>query len=117
MASAYALTAAAMAMMAVASSVAKVRRDPRVVRVINEVVGVPMKWLPWLAACEFAGAVGLLMGIVWPPLGLAASIGLVLYFLGAVAAHVRVGDLKGIGPASFLLVLAGACLITRVLDV
>ena len=35
------------------SAVAKVRRDPRVVHVIQEVVGVPLKHFPLLAACEF----------------------------------------------------------------
>lgn len=99
----------------VASGVAKLRLNPEVVRVIHEVVKVPMEWFPWLAACEFAGALGLLVGIAWPPLGRAAAIGLVLYFVGAVVAHVRVGDVKGLGAPGFLLTLAVACLVTRIL--
>ena len=80
---------------------------------LHEVVGVPLKFLPFLAACEIAGGSGLLLGIVWPTLGLAASAGLILYFIGAVVGHIRVGDLKGSGPAAFLLCVAGGCFILR----
>jgi hypothetical protein len=82
-------------------------------KVIHEVVGVPLKFFPFLAACEFVGAAGLLIGIVWRPLGLAASVGLVLYFVGAMIGHVRVGDFKGLGPAAFMLFLAAACFLLR----
>jgi len=97
------------------SGVGKIRRDPRIVRVIHEVIGVPLRYFPLLAACEFAGALGLVLGIWWSPLGLAAGIGLVLYFVGAVASHVRAGDVKGIGPALFMLALALGALVMRIL--
>jgi len=101
--------------MAAFSGVGKIRRDPRIVRVIHEVIGVPLSYFPLLAACEFAGVLGLLLGIWWPPLGVAAGIGLVLYFVGAVASHLRVGDVKGIGPAAFMLAVAAAALVMRIL--
>jgi hypothetical protein len=91
----------------------KLRHDPKVTISIHDVVGVPLRFFPFLAACEFAGALGLLLGLAWPALGLAASAGLSLYFIGAVVGHVRVGDFKGLGPAAFLLCLSGACLILR----
>jgi uncharacterized membrane protein YphA (DoxX/SURF4 family) len=103
------------AILVVFSGLGKIRGDPRIVKVIHETVGVPMKYLPLLAACEFAGALGLVLGVWWPPLGVVAGIGLVLYFVGAVVSHLRVGDLKGIGPATFMLVVAGAVLALRVL--
>jgi len=99
------------------SAFAKLRGDRRVIRSVHEVAGVPMKWFPWLAACELAGAAGLLLGLAWSPIGVAASVGLVVYFVGAVAAHVRVGDYEGLGLAAFILVLAVASLATRVLGV
>jgi hypothetical protein len=68
-----------------------------------------------LAACEIAGAVGLVLGIWWPVLGMAAGVGLVVYFVGAVVSHLRVGDMKGIGPAAFLLMVSVAALVLRVL--
>jgi len=97
------------------SGVGKVRRDPHQVRVIHDTVGVPLKFFPLLAGCEFAGALGLLAGIGWPPLGLAGGVGLLLYFAGAVVSHLRVGDFKGIGAAAFMLVAAAGALTLRIL--
>ena len=97
-----------------ASGTMKVRHDPKVTTIIHDVVGVPLKFFPLLAACEFAGAAGLLIGIFWAPLGVAASIGLIVYFVGAVLSHVRVGDFKGTGPATFILFLASLCLLFRI---
>jgi hypothetical protein len=103
------------AAMAAFSGLGKIRRDPRIVYVINEVVGVPLKYFSLLAACELAGALGLVLGIWWPSMGVAASIGLVLYFVGATVSHLRVGDVKGIGPASFMLAVAAGALAMRIL--
>lgn len=97
------------------SGLGKLRHNPHIVKVIHEVIGVPFQYFPLLAACEFAGALGLAFGIRWPALGVAASIGLVIYFVGAVAAHLRVGDVRGIGPAAFLLALSAAVLTLRIL--
>jgi len=97
------------------SGVGKIRRDPRQVKVIQETVGVPLRFFPLLAACEFAGAVGLVVGIWWPLIGIAAGIGLALYFVGAIVSHLRVGDVKGIGSATFMLVVAAGALALRVM--
>jgi len=113
--SAYLVITVLLAVMLVFSGLGKIRRDPRQVRVVHEVIGVPLKYFPLLAACEFAGALGLVLGIWWPPLGVAAGIGLVLYFVGAIVSHRRVGDVKGIGPAAFMLVVAAGALTMRIL--
>ena len=97
------------------SGIGKIRRDPRIVQVIHELIGVPLKYFSLLAACEFAGALGVVLGVWWPLLGVAASIGLVIYFVGACVSHLRVGDVKGIGPAASILVLAAAALALRIL--
>jgi len=55
------------------------------------------------------------VGIWWPPLGVAAGLGLVLYFVGAIVSHLRVGDAKGIGAAAFMLVLTAGALVVRIL--
>jgi hypothetical protein len=53
-------------------------------------VGVPRSWLLPLALLKAAGAAGLLIGLLSvPALGIAAAIGLVLFFAGALAVHVR----------------------------
>jgi hypothetical protein len=99
------------------SGVGKIQRHPHQVKVVHETVGLPLQYFPLLAACEFAGAVGLVIGIWWPPIGIAAGIGLVLYFVGAVVSHLRVGDVKGIGAAAFMLVLAVGAVALRVLTI
>jgi DoxX-like family len=112
---AYLATTTIVALIVAFSALGKIRRDPAIVKVIVETVGVPAKYLMPLAACELAGAAGLLAGIVWPPLGVAAGVALVIYFVGAVVSHLRVGDVKGIGPAAFMLFAAAAALALRVL--
>ena len=97
------------------SGLGKLRRDPRIVHVIQDVVGMPLKYFPLLAALEFAGALGLVLGIWWPSLGVAAGFGLILYFNTAIALHLRVDDVKGIGPATFMLTVAVATLVLRIL--
>lgn len=73
-------------------------------------VGVPASWLPPLGALKGAGAVGLLLGLAGVPLiGIAAAIGLVLFFIGAVAAHVRARVLYNIAfPSGFLALAVGS---------
>ena len=51
--------------------------------------GVPSSWRIWLGTAKAAGAVGLLAGLFVPVIGIAAGIGLVLYFTGAVVTVVR----------------------------
>lgn len=112
---AYLVVAILLAAMVIFSGFGKLRNDPHIVKVIHETIGVPMTYFPLLAACEFAGAVGLILGIRWPLLGVAGAVGLVLYFVGAIVSHLRVGDVKGIGPATFLLAMSAAALCLRIL--
>jgi len=112
---AYLVITILLAAMVTFSGVGKIRRDPHIVQVIHEVVGVPLKYFPLLSACEFAGGLGVVLGIWWPLLGVAAGVGLVIYFLSACVSHLRVGDAKGIGPAAFILVVAAAALALRLL--
>ncbi|MFE3455133.1 DoxX family protein [Nonomuraea sp. NPDC059194] len=56
--------------------------------------GVPQSWWPWLAAAKAAGAVGLLVGLAVPAIGIAAGVGLILYFAGAVITVLRARSYK-----------------------
>jgi DoxX-like protein len=85
------------------------------VRVVAERVQVSTRWMIPLGTLLAAGASGLLLGFAVPVLGLAAAIGLVLYFICALTAHVRVHD-TGVGGAVSFLVLAVAALVTTVGD-
>jgi hypothetical protein len=50
-----------------------------------------------------AGALGLLAGLWLQPIGIAAGIGLVLFFVGAVITHIRADVIYNIGfPAAHL---------------
>lgn len=55
----------------------------------SHAVGVPDSWLPFLGAVKGAAAVGLAVGLFWRPSGIAAAIGLVVFFALATALHVR----------------------------
>jgi hypothetical protein len=112
---AYLVVTVALAVMVSLSGLLKIRRDPKIVKIIHDTVGVPLEYFVWLAACELAGAAGLVAGVWMPPLGIAAAVGLTLYFIGATVSHLRVGDVSGIGAALFMLALSGAALATRLL--
>jgi hypothetical protein len=53
--------------------------------------GVPRSWWPWLATAKTAGAAGLIVGLAIPPIGIAATIGIAIYFLAAVVTVIRAG--------------------------
>ena len=114
---AYLVVTVVAAGMAAFSAVGKLRHDPKIVHVVHEIVGVPLNYFPHLAACEIAGAVGLVVGIWLPRVGMAAGIGLVVYFVGAIVSHLRVGDWKGIGPAAFMLILSFTALVLRLVAI
>jgi len=75
--------------------------------------GVPESWLTTLGTLKTVGAVGLLLGLLGvPPIGTAAAIGLVLFFVGAVITHLRAGDYSPqFGLAIGFLLLAVATLV------
>ncbi|MEU7539248.1 DoxX family protein [Streptomyces narbonensis] len=87
-------------------------RHPSIAAIADR-VSVPRTWMVPLGTCLAAGSTGLLVGIAVPWIGAAAGVGLVLYFLGALGAHLRVGDLR-IGGALVMLTLSVAVLVLGV---
>lgn len=74
-------------------------------------VGVPRPWLPVLGALKAAGAAGLVLGLLGVRvIGVAAAIGLVAFFIGAIATHVRARVLYNIYFPGACLALAIASL-------
>lgn len=110
---AYIVVAVLTAVMMGISATGKLTLNPGAVQVIHTMVGVPMNLFPVLAACEIAGGLGLLAGIFRPRLGVAAGVGLVLYFVGAMLAHVRVGDWAGMKAPITPLLFSIAALTLR----
>jgi len=76
-------------------------------------VGVSESWITILGVLKAAGALGLLVGIRVPLIGTAAAVGLVLFFVGAIIAHLRARDYS-FGLAAVFLLLAVAALVLRV---
>jgi hypothetical protein len=75
--------------------------------------GVPESWLTFpIGTLKTAGAVGLLLGLIGVPLiGIAAAIGLILFFVCAIYTHVRAHDYSAqFGLAIGFLSLAVAAL-------
>jgi hypothetical protein len=89
------------------SAILKLSSRPAVVESYAR-VGVPARRLPPLAAVILAGAAGLLVGWAWTPIGLAAGIGLTVYFALALVAHRRHHDFAHAATPLALLVLAVA---------
>ncbi|MFD4421995.1 DoxX family protein [Agromyces sp. NPDC058484] len=69
-------------------------------------VGVSRRQLPRLAAVLIVGALGVVGGFFWMPLGVAASACLAVYFVLALIAHARYADLAHAATPALLLLLA-----------
>jgi uncharacterized membrane protein HdeD (DUF308 family) len=82
------------------------------VKAVADRVEVAHRWMVPLGILLLSGGVGLLVGFAVRPLGVAAAIGLILYFICAVSAHVRVRDREVAGAIVFLL-LAIASLVAN----
>lgn len=99
--------AVVMALIALVSASGKLRKIPQVVDSVTS-VGVKPDQIPKLAYLQIAGAIGILVGIAYPLLAFISASALMLYFLGAVVAHLRIKDkFKNFAPALFLAVLFG----------
>jgi hypothetical protein len=62
--------------------------------------GVPISWLTFpIGTLKTTGAVGLAAGLAFRPLGVAAAIGLILFFVCAIYTHIRANDY---GPQFYL---------------
>ena len=75
--------------------------------------GVSESWLTTLGILKAAGALGLLVGIGAPPIGIAAAVGLIMFFVAAIITHLRARD-DSFGLAALFLLLAVAALVLRV---
>ncbi len=59
---------------------------------IRDHLGVkPVQWR-LIGSLELAGVAGVLAGLAWSPIGVAAAIGLALLILGAIVIHLRASD-------------------------
>jgi uncharacterized membrane protein YphA (DoxX/SURF4 family) len=106
-----AIVSSLLALLLIASGRGKLLKEPQQMEIMRS-VEFPDDTVWLLAAAEIAGAVGVVAGLFWWPIGIAAAIGVTLYFLGAVSAHLRVGHKYPV-PALVMLLLAVAALVLR----
>ncbi|CAM2832538.1 DoxX family protein [Prescottella defluvii] len=112
---AYAVVAVLLTLALTASAFLTATRNEQVTTSMRN-AGAHDSWFPKLAALKALGAIGLVVGLWVPWIGVAAAIGVTLYFIGAVTMHLRAGD-KNIGGAAFLGLLAVAAIVLRLISV
>ncbi|NGN68112.1 DoxX family protein [Streptomyces sp. A7024] len=108
MSAAYVIVTAVTALVIAAAAYLDFVRHPYVLGIATR-LRVPLSWTLPLGLLLATGALGLAAGFAVPWLGTAAATGLLLYFLGAIGAHLRVRDYD-LGGAGFCLALATASL-------
>ncbi|MCA2205702.1 DoxX family protein [Nocardia rosealba] len=90
------------------SAFSLLRRAPFVVDPLVD-YGVPESWWTPLGVAKAAGAVGLVVGLWVPVVGVAAGVGLILYFTGAVVTVLRARSYKTVAfPVLYLVPVAVA---------
>lgn len=100
------VVAAVLVVGSVASGCGKLTRQPPIVEVLTR-VGVAPARIPLLGILQILGAIGVVLGIWVPVLGVVSALCLTLYYLGAVFAHLRIKDTAaGTAPATVLFLVA-----------
>lgn len=110
---AYVLVAVLFAATLLMSARAKLAAPEELVAAIHERFGIPMSGIGVLAAFDIAGAIALVAGIWRPSFGIAAGIGLAVYALVVILAHLWVGDSNALSSLITPVLLAIAALVLR----
>lgn len=105
---------AVLAVLLLFSGAGKLARQEQQLKTMAK-VRFPVDKLWLLAVAELAGAIGMVVGLFWWPIGLAATVGVILYFAGAAVSHIRVSD-KEYVPALVLMLAAVAAFVLRLLS-
>jgi hypothetical protein len=95
-------------------AIAKFSAKPRVVASAGR-FGIPWPRYQLIGVAEVLAAIGILAGLVWPPIGIGAALGMIVLLAGALVAHRRAGDpLLDAAPAIVSIVVAVAYLAVAV---
>lgn len=73
------------------SSAIKLMSVPKSLAVRDHLGISPPQWRG-IGALELAGVIGVLVGLAWAPIGVAAAGGLALLAIGAIVSHIRARD-------------------------
>jgi hypothetical protein len=91
------------------AAIRKLSHRPEVVESYAR-TGVPESRLNLLAITLLAGAGGLVLGVFWAPLGIAAAVAVAVYFLVAIGFHIRAADVENAGTPAVIELLTLAAL-------
>ena len=95
-----------LSVMCLGSAVADFKKNPQIVESLTR-LGVNPDRMSTLGALKLLGVVGVIIGFWVTAIGVAAGIGVSLYFVAAIAFHVRARDnAKNTFPALLLFILA-----------
>lgn len=95
-----------LSLMCLGSAVADFKKNPQIVVSLTH-LGVNTDRMSTLGGLKLLGVIGVIIGFWVSAIGVAAGIGLALYFVGAIAFHVRAKDnVKNTFPALLLFILA-----------
>jgi hypothetical protein len=91
-----------------APSVAKLSAHPKMQASAGH-FGIPWPQYRMIGVAEMLAGAGVIAGLFWPPIGIAAALGMIALLAGALATHRRAGDpIREAIPAVFSLVLCAA---------
>ncbi len=96
-------------LVALAAGTPKVLLKGEVPASLQSHMGLSAGLVRFIGLAEVAATVGLVIGLFWQPLGIAAAAGFTILMVGAIFFHVRAGDYadpKARGPAMVPPVLA-----------
>ncbi|MGP4048916.1 DoxX family protein [Streptomyces sp. 2A115] len=99
-----------LALVALAAGAPKVLLKGDVSAGLQSHMGLSAAFVRFIGLAESAAAVGLVVGLFWQPLGIAAAVGFAVTMIGAIGFHAKVGDYanpetRGSAMAPFVLVL------------
>jgi hypothetical protein len=108
-----AILSALLALVALAAGMPKALLKGDVSAGLQSHMGLSAGLVRFIGLAETAAAVGLVIGLFWQPLGIAAAIGLGITMIGAVGFHAKSGDYadpatRGNAMAPIILALVSA---------
>jgi DoxX-like family len=107
------IVSSVLAAMLAYSAYSKLTRQAAIVASVDR-VGFPRDQLDYLAGILLAAAAGLVLGLFWAPVGVAAAAGVVAYFAVTIAFHVRAHDLAHAPKPALIGLIAAVALALRV---
>jgi hypothetical protein len=101
------------ALITLSSAMSMFQRVPQMVQLLEH-VGMA-RHAQVLGGLQIAGALGLIVGLFVPAIGIAAAIGLILYYAGALIMHLRLKDpLAQLLPAIVMMLFPAVALALRI---